>query len=415
MNSRQLIGAALAALVVGAPGRAAAQSVAKRSPNLLGGWVAPRGVIQLNFLHRFSLSPAPLRKITNTPTFNVGTGVADRLMVGFVYGSNSTLVPAYPNEWEFYARALPLDESTGAPVDLTLQAGYNVASESVDGELFVGRGFGPVRLLAAARAFSSAFDSTATRFAVTGGAVVRLTPSISVAGDYGTLLDRTDAEKMVWSAGLQLGVPYTPHSFSIQATDVGTASLEGVSRGDRTRWGFEYTIPITLRRYLPVHTGSADDGAMGNGTGGGRHGPRVGAGGIPTAAQTLRIEASTSSSPAGSLLHRVATTGAASLMGDTVFVDIKSLAYKKDHLDVDVGTTVVWRNMDPVQHSVIADDGSFDSGLVDPGKSFAVTFTAAGVHAYHCMPHPFMRGQISVRGMGRSATGGSAPGQEEDR
>lgn len=394
MNTRQLIGAALAALAIGAPGHLAGQSVSRRSPNVLGGWVAPKGVIQLNFLHRFTLSEAPLRKITNTPTFNVGTGITDKLMVGFVYGSNSTLVRAYPNEWELYARAQPLDETGGAPVDLTVQAGYNVASESVDGELFVGRDLGRMRLLAAGRAFSHAFDSTAARFAVTGGAVLRLTPSIAVAGDYGTLLDRSGGEKAAWSAGLQMGVPYTPHSFSIQASNVGTASLEGVSLGGRTRWGFEYTIPITLRRYLPAPSSSGDNGASAEAR---DHGPRVAHGLIATAAVALLRGARPHAGP----------------MSDTVFVDIKSLAYKPDRLEVAVGTTVVWRNMDPIQHSVIAEDGSFDSGLVNPGKTFAVTFTEAGDYAYHCMPHPFMKGRITVRGGDHSSMGDNAPAREE--
>jgi plastocyanin len=376
MKRRILAGAVLAALMTAVPARATGQSVAARSPNLLGGWTAPRGVVQLNFLHRFTLSDAPLRKITNTPTFNVGTGLTDNLMVGFVYGSNSTLVPAYPNEWEAYARALPLSEAGGGPLDVSVQGGYNAASESLDGELLVARTFGRVRLLAAGRAFSRAYDSTAARFAVTGGVVLRLTPAVSLAGDLGTLLDRTDGERVAWSAGLQLGVPYTPHSFSIQASNVGTASLEGVSRGGRTRWGFEYTIPITLRRYA---SGGGDaDSAPGAGMdemGGRAHGD------MPMSA--------------GAIARMPSQAGMAG--ADTVVVDIHNLAYGTLDLKVDVGTTVVWRNLDPVQHSVVADGGAFDSGLIEPRKSFAVTFTEAGDYAYHCVPHPFMKARVTVR------------------
>ncbi len=82
---------------------------------------------------------------------------------------------------------------------------------------------------------------------------------------------------------------------------------------------------------------------------------------------------------------------------DTVFVDIHNLAYGIETLEVAPGVTVVWRNMDPVQHSVIADDETFDSGLIDPGKSFTVTFTEPGEHTYHCMPHPFMKARVVVR------------------
>jgi len=352
-------GAAVVCLVAGGFAPATAQSVVTRSPNLGGGWTAAPGVVQFNLVHRFTLSQRPLRKVTNTPTFNVGTGVSDRLMVGFVYGSNSTLVPAYPNEWELYARALALSQSGGAPADVSVQGGYNVASESADAELLVARSLGPVRLLAAGRAFSSAYDSSAARLAVTGGVVLRLTPSVSLAGDYGRLLDRAPGESAAWSAGLQLGVPYTPHSISIHASNVGTASLEGASRGERTRWGFEYTIPITLRRYT----------RSGGNEGGGR---APGAGAQARAAAAMPVD-------------------------DTVFVDIHNLAYGIETLELAAGVTVVWRNMDPVQHSVIADDGTFDSGLIDPGQSFTVTFTEPGEHTYHCMPHPFMKARVVVR------------------
>ena len=61
-----LIAAALSALVGRASG---AQTVFDRTPNVAGGWVGSAGVLHFNFLHRFSISSAPERKVTNTPTF----------------------------------------------------------------------------------------------------------------------------------------------------------------------------------------------------------------------------------------------------------------------------------------------------------------------------------------------------------
>lgn len=198
MKTRLLAGLVTALCLVLSPTPASAQSVAGRTPNLGGGWTAPPGVIQLNFLHRFSVSDAPLRKVTNTPTFHVGTGVVGVVMLGFTWGSNSTLVPAYPNEWELFGRALPFAEERGDPLDVSLQAGYNTAAESVDGELLLARSFGPLRLLAAGRAFSDAYEGERARYAVAGGASLRLTPSISLAGDYGVLLDREGDEPPPW-------------------------------------------------------------------------------------------------------------------------------------------------------------------------------------------------------------------------
>jgi plastocyanin len=348
------------------PAALSGQSVGERSPNLGGSWTAPVGVIQFNFIHRFEMSDPPLRKLQNYPSFHVTTGVVSRAMVGFVWASNSDLVPRYPNEWEFFARARVLDEQLGAPVDVALQGGYNNASESIDGELLLARSFGPVRLLAAGRAFSEGYAGDSVRYALAGGARVRLTERVALAADWAELIDRTDDERPAWSAGVQLGVPYTPHSFSIQASNTTTATLEGASRGVRTRWGFEYTVPISIERYLP-------------GGGSGDTGP---AQATPTQGQPARAQ------------ERAQGAAAA----DTVVIDILNLRYGQPEITVAPGTVVVWTNSDPVQHTVTADDESFDSGMIDPDGRFAMTFDTPGRYPYHCIPHPFMTGTVIVSG-----------------
>ncbi len=348
----------LALTVVMAPGPGVlAQSVAARTPNLQGTWTAPKGVVQFNFLHRFSISDAPFRKVTNTPTFHVGTGLTQSLMVGFTYGSNSALVPAFPNEWEFFARVRPLTQATGAPLDLSIQGGYNVASESVDGEVVAARALGRLRLLGVARAFSAAYAGEDARYAVAAGASLSLTRNIPVGGDWGTLINREDDEPYAWSAGLQMGVPFTPHSFSIHASNVGTASLEGASRGQRTRWGFEYTIPITLRRFTSGGASTA------------------GASADPMLTPTFQ--------------HVLAS-------GYTVVVDIQEFGFSESDAEIAPGTTVVWRNRDPVRHSVTSDGGRFHSGLIDPGAVYALTFPNPGVFPFHCTPHPEMTSTVLV-------------------
>ena len=360
MNSKRWPLVLALSLAVGASGPSVvAQSVAARTPNLQGTWTAPKGVVQFNFLHRFSISDTPFRKIANTPTFHVGTGLTESLMAGFTYGSNSALVPAYPNEWEFFARVRPLSQATGSPLDLSIQGGYNVASESVDGEVVAARALGRLRLLGVARAFSAAYAEEDARFAVAAGASLSLTPTISLGGDWGALIDREDDEPYTWSAGLQMGVPFSPHSFSVHASNVGTASLEGASRGIRTRWGFEYTVPITLRRY----------------TSGG---------------------ASTTDAAGGPMLAPMFQNAQPS--GDTVFVDIRNLGYSEAEIEIAPGTTIVWTNRDPVPHSITSDGGGFDSGLLDPGAVYTLTFPSPGTFPFHCTPHPFMTGRVVVSG-----------------
>ena len=54
-----------------------------------------------------------------------------------------------------------------------------------------------------------------------------------------------------WGAALQLAIPYSPHTFSLQITNTTTATLQGASRGvAKVRGGFEFTIPFTLSRYF---------------------------------------------------------------------------------------------------------------------------------------------------------------------
>lgn len=337
-----------------------AQGTATRSPNLWTAWSPARGVVQLNFTHRFDMSNAPLRKLTNTPAFQIATGVVTTLGVGFVYGSNSELVSAYPNEWEWFARWAPVSRAGGAPIDAWIQAGWNLAAESFDAELSAARSFGRLRLLVAGRAFDHAFYRDGARYAVAGGAVLRLTRSISAAGDYGSLIDRLPDERPVWSAGLQVSVPYTPHSMSLHAGNVGTGTLEGASRGSRTRWSFEYTVPITLGRFAP------------------RRSP----GGETVASESSDMAATDAMSTAGA--------------ADTMIVTISDFRFQPEKIEIKAGDVVVWRNTGQVAHTATADAGAFTSPLIDPGKEWSYRFTNPGKYAYHCAPHPFMKAELNV-------------------
>lgn len=332
------------------------QSVAQRTPNMSTMWTPVQGVVQFNFTHRFDISDAPLRKVTNTPGFHVATGVAGPVSVGFVYGSNSDLVRAYPNEWEWFTRWSALSQEGGAPLDVFVQAGWNVAAESVDAELSTAQDFGPLRLLFAGRAFHHAFFSDSARYAVAGGAALRVLPWLSIAADYATLIGRAEAERPAWGAGLQLSVPTTPHSISIHAGNVGTGSLEGASRGSHTRWGFEYTVPITLRRYAPSRARRT----------------------VLTAREPDEANArATSDQP------------------DTVVVTIRDFRFTRAKITINAGDVVTWRNGDPVDHLVVGD--GFESPAIEPRRDWSHRFTASGTYTYHCKPHPFMKAEIRVR------------------
>lgn len=336
---------------------AGAQSALARPANLSGGWVGDAGILHFNFLHRFTASEPPERKVANSPTFLVAFGLPRRTLVGFNYATNSPVAPRYPNEWELFARVAPLARPR-SPVDAALQAGYNVAAGSVDAELSAGRDVGRLRLLGAARVFSDGYRSGDARTALGAGAAARLTRHLALAADASTLLDRAEGERVAWSAGVQLAIPYSPHTLSLHATNATTGTLQGTSRGtDETLYGFEFTIPITLRRYL------------------GRGQPRR-----------------------DSVLTRAPATSVPAAAGsDTVQGAMRRLAFVPATFEISAGTTIVWRNEDPVPHTVTADDRQWDSGSIEPGATWRRTFGRPGTYPFHCTPHPFMKGTVVVR------------------
>ena len=80
-------------------------------------------------------------------------------------------------------------------------------------------------------------------------------------------------------------------------------------------------------------------------------------------------------------------------------------AYSPNSLTVPVGTIVTWTNEDAVFHTVTSGtsngttgtpDGIIESGEIQPGESFSYTFDTAGTFDYHCTPHPWMQGSVTV-------------------
>jgi plastocyanin len=114
----------------------------------------------------------------------------------------------------------------------------------------------------------------------------------------------------------------------------------------------------------------------------------------------------TSNSGNNSGTTTVATnTPASSGSGPMVMITTDSsgtFAFSPTTLTIQVGTTVVWKNMTQVAHTVTSDDKkSFDSGTNNPiapqGGTFSFKFTSPGTFAYHCSFHPFMKATIIVQ------------------
>jgi plastocyanin len=345
----RLLVAILCTVPAGRP--AAAQTVLDRTPNLSGAWIGPQGVLHFNFLHRFSRSPAPERKVSSVPTFLLAAGLPARTLVGAHYATNSELAPRFPNEWEFFGRYAPLDQELGAPFDAAAQAGYNLAAEGFDAEAAVARRQGPVRLLAALRVLADPGESGGADVAIAGGMAIRLGRGVAISGDVGSVTERQAGEKVAWAAGLSLAIPHTPHTLSLHAANTNNATLQSSSRGTgRTRYGFEFTIPVTLSRYFG------------------------------------------SRRPASEPARPVPAGGR-----DSVTAVVQDFLFRPARLEIAAGTTVVWTNGGQVTHTVTGEDGGFDTGPIEAGGRRAITFSRTGTFAFHCTPHPFMRGEVVVR------------------
>jgi plastocyanin len=353
----------LAAALLAAPAATVrAQSLLDRPPNISGDWVARSGTIQFNFIHRFIRSDSPERKVSNFPTFEMGVGLPRRLMVGFHYATNSTLTPRFPNEWEFFARHVAFSQDDGAPLDVAGQFGYNLAARGSDGEVSLARRLGPVRLIGVGRILSDPYRRGEIRAAVGGGMTLRLLRHLALAGDVASVLDRSASrdEKVAWSAGIHLALPNTPHTLSLQVTNTNVATLQGLSvGGSQRRYGFEFTIPITLARFFG------------------------GTKGLAAPAETPSPATPSAAIPPG---------------GKVVEAGIRGMAFAPTTIEIDRGTTITWKNNDPLPHTVTALDQSFDSGLIGSGATWSHTFTRPGTYDFSCTPHPFMKGKVIVRG-----------------
>jgi len=82
--------------------------------------------------------------------------------------------------------------------------------------------------------------------------------------------------------------------------------------------------------------------------------------------------------------------------------DENNWCYTPPEITVSAGKTVTWLNDDSGLHTVTsgyydAADGMFDSGHIDPEKTFSYTFEKPGIFHYFCNLHPWMEGTVIVK------------------
>jgi plastocyanin len=322
-----------------------AQSLLERPANLQGQWSVPAGQAHFVFSHRFEFL-AGGAELFNVPTLTLAVGLPLGLTGGLHFTSVSEIVASRlaANETELWLRrAWGASSRRAAAATLA----WNRAARSLDGALGASARAGPVTVHAEGRAFSDRFGEGEAGVAAAGGAVVRFTPLLALAGDLGRALGHEgDA---VWTAGVAIGIPASPHTLSLHATNGGASTLQGASRakviGPRSvRYGFAFNAPLGsgsqwLRIFRPAPPPEAPE-------------PEV---------------------------HRV---------------EMRLVEYLPREIRIRAGETVEWINRDPIEHTVTGE--GWGSELLQEGERFRHRFERPGTYAYLCLPHPMMRGVVVV-------------------
>ena len=89
------------------------------------------------------------------------------------------------------------------------------------------------------------------------------------------------------------------------------------------------------------------------------------------------------------------STGGAAAGSNTVV--IKNFSFQPARITVAPGTRLMVTNRDSTAHTFSANNGAFDTGPIDGGKSATVTVKRAGTYPYICRIHSTMKGTVVVR------------------
>jgi plastocyanin len=92
--------------------------------------------------------------------------------------------------------------------------------------------------------------------------------------------------------------------------------------------------------------------------------------------------------------ENIETEDAEAATADTV--EMSDIKFKPATITVAQGTELVFDNKDAAPHTVTADDGSIDSGIIDPGKAFRLKVSEP--FEYHCEVHPAMKAAVELEG-----------------
>jgi plastocyanin len=95
----------------------------------------------------------------------------------------------------------------------------------------------------------------------------------------------------------------------------------------------------------------------------------------------------------------MAFTHGSAVAADAAVSDVKldNFTMSPKTLTVTVGTSVRWTNADDIPHTVVSEDRTFKSKVMDTDEHFTFTFSKAGTYKYFCSIHPHMTGTVIVK------------------
>lgn len=85
-------------------------------------------------------------------------------------------------------------------------------------------------------------------------------------------------------------------------------------------------------------------------------------------------------------------------------VSIRKGGFSPRSTTLGFGARVTWKNSDKTDHQVVANDGSFASPVLAPGKRYTFTFMRGGTFRYHDALHPRLTGVLRIQGPPPSLT-----------
>jgi plastocyanin len=92
----------------------------------------------------------------------------------------------------------------------------------------------------------------------------------------------------------------------------------------------------------------------------------------------------------------------------TKAVAIKAAGFSPVIVRIASTDAVKWTNRDTKDHQVVANNGTFASAVIKPGRSYTHVFNSAGTFRYHDALHPALTGRVVVKGPPPAVTIGAA-------